>query len=164
MIETLISALERLVATLRQKYPTPPIVTPINVDPPPPAPLPTSPTSQISNFVLGIEGAEGFPNNAGARYNNPCDLKFTEYTKSLGAVGIGLQNFCIFNDYHSGLQACVQLVTDACNGKLIAYKPTMTINEFCTIFAQPPVLANYVNKAISLCQKVDGLTQIKELL
>lgn len=164
MIRKLIISLENLVASLREKYPAPATVLIDQTIPPPAVKVTIVHVSQVSNFVLGIEKAEGFPHNAGAPLNNSCDLKFTEYTKSLGATGRSPANFCIFPSYHVGLAAAVQLVTDACNGKLIAYYPSMTINEFCKIFAEPPVLSAYVSKAISLCTKVDGLTSIKALL
>lgn len=78
--------------------------------------------------------------------NNPGNIKATSYGMSLGAtkgtdmkgIPAGQKGFCIYETYEIGLSALCQLLTDACNDELIAYKPTMTLAQFTTVYALPP--------------------------
>jgi len=114
----------------------------------PPATLPMN-ASKITLWAVAIDHAEGDGLTHPNRINsNPWNLKYTGYTESLGATpGLKASDgsmFCKFENYHAGLQAITQFLTDACNDRLKAYRSTMTLDEFTTVYAQPPN-KNYVD-------------------
>ena len=112
-------------------------ITPIDETPPPPVKPP-----EKDNLFLWAQGhrkAEGwYPGSRSWRNHNPGNLKFTEYTRGLGASGADSGNFCIFPNYATGFEALKTLLKDAATDKLKSYKSTMTIKEFCQVFALPP--------------------------
>ena len=160
--------LQNFVALLRafviyvQKNPPDPIPAP--VAPLTPVLPPTPPVSRISLLAEGIFEAEGNGTQAGMALNNRGDIKFTQYAKSLGAIGASPANFAVFRTMEEGDQACRQLCTDAAMGELKAYKPTDTLNQFCQTYAEPPILSVYVNRVLKHLPECTPETQIKELL
>lgn len=124
--------------------------------------------SLIPQCVAGIYEAEGNGTQLGITkgYNNGGDLRGkigNKYLASLGATGYGDDALAIFPTLEIGTQACTQLVTDAVNGKLLAYKPTMTLTEFVTIYADPYTveeLNDYVSILKKHCGKVETISQL----
>jgi len=91
--------------------------------------------SQLVPFAKAIQEHEGwFPGSVSYRNSNPGNLKFTNYTQSLGATGKDLRNFCIFPDEASGFNALCRMVQDAANNQLKAYK-NCTIQSFFAVYA-----------------------------
>lgn len=152
--------LERLKTLLLKQKAEQAVVSPINVEPPPPVHA-----SQMWNLAYGIFEAEGGSKAAGFHVNNRGDLKYTDYTKSLGATGATPMNFAIFPTMDIGDQACVQLCVDAATNKLKAFQGTMTLKKFCQIYALPPN-DNYLNVVLKHITRL-GITsqsQLRELL
>lgn len=118
---------------------------------PPVAPLPSNPVSQIPNLADGIFEAEGNGKQAGMKYNNRGDLKFTGYTKSLGATGAGENNFAIFPTMAIGDQACVQLCTDVAHNLLLGYPKPCTIQEFVKVYGEPSTQKAWDDYVAILC-------------
>lgn len=131
---------------------------------PAPQPIPTAPhISKISPWALAIQHQEGGkPQDRNTRNRNPGNLKFTPYTKSLGAINHDAGNFCIFNTYTDGFKALCQFLTDAADGHLVNYRPEMTLDKFTTVYAVPPN-KNYVN-GVAKTLAVAVTTPIKDLL
>lgn len=75
--------------------------------------------------------------------NNPGNLKFLPYERSLGATSHDAGNFCVFPSYIVGFNALCQFLTDACHNLLIPYH-NVTLAQFTETYAQPPN-DNYVN-------------------
>lgn len=69
------------------------------------------------------------------RNNNPGNLRFTDYTRSLGAFAGDDKGFCIFKGYDAGYAALKQFLTDAKDGKLKSYRSDMTLLQFYSIYA-----------------------------
>lgn len=110
----------------------------------------------ILAWALGIKKAEG----GNANYPNICNpgnLRYTAYTKSLGATGhTPLGNYAIFPDeatglgaspsgegavtYHLNGKGLCQFLVDAANNELIPYKNARTFIAFELIFAQPKMV------------------------
>lgn len=89
---------------------------------PPPAPeSPTTPKS--SKLILFADAITAFENSEKfySSYFNPGNLKFTDYTKSLGAYKAGKNNFCMFYNPEDGRNALCQFVKDAASDKLKDY-------------------------------------------
>jgi hypothetical protein len=140
----------------------PPIVNPINIDPPPPAPIPPADVSKISIWAYGIRVAEGWtPTSRSFINHNPGNIKASDYTMSLGAVGKDNNNFCIFPDEPTGTKALCSFLTAAAKNELAPYHDK-TIAEFTTIYAQPPSSV-YLNTVLSYV-KVAENTKISSLL
>lgn len=132
---------------------------------PPEAVLP--PKSRIPTWALAIQHAEGGkPQDLNIRNHNPGNLKYTSYTASLGAKLGGNAtdggSFCYFDSYAAGYKALCTFLTDACKGRLKAYKPTMTLDQFTEIYAQPPS-KGYVN-SVAQYLGVSPEIMIQELL
>lgn len=161
MLYDLIKKLKELVASLQKKYP-PPVVNPVNIEPPAPTPV-----SELRNWALGIQDGEGYPNCAGAQYNNPGDIKYTTYARDIGATGRSTAGWAIFPSYEAGLSAVMQLCRDAATDKLQAYRSTMTLWDFVKVYADPVndlAHDNYCDKILNrLTTKVDKNVQISLL-
>lgn len=139
-----------------QPTPTPaPVPSPV-----PPAPAPH--VSLIPTWAVAISKQEGDSVNSRSRLNgNPGNLKYSAYTKSLGATGKDANNFCKFVSWIAGMKALQQFLTDAANNALVPYK-NCTLDQFTTIYAQPPN-KNYVN-GVAAYMNVAITIPIKELL
>lgn len=125
--------------------------------------LPPPHLSKIPVWALAIQHQEGGKSNdRNTKCFNPGNLKFTPYTKSLGAMTHDNGNFCIFPDYRTGFAALCQFLRDAASNKLKAYRSTMSLDSFTTIYAQPPN-KNYVT-GVAEALNVSINTPIHELL
>ena len=97
---------------------------------PPEVVIPVEKKSRVEDFALAIRSFEGWDvGTRSHRNNNTGNLKFTDYTKSLGAIGRDKDNFCIFKDYTYGFVALCQFIRDAGNNLLKDYKDC-TIESF----------------------------------
>lgn len=87
-------------------------------------------------LAWAITGFEGFLNGA-ASYNNKNqgNLRWGNYTKSLGATSESPAGFARFPSYAFGFQALSQFLFDAASGKNSEYKPEMTLAEFFGTYA-----------------------------
>ncbi len=90
----------------------------------------------FSSPVLELVARLGITRQEGARAdrNNPGDLRVTPYTMTLGATG-NIGSIASFLNYETGLKALYQLLTDACNGELRAYKKNMSVLDFFRVYA-----------------------------
>ena len=153
-----ILAIDALIIKQRQT----PLVIP--TPPPPPAPPPQpSRVSKIPIWAAAITIEEGWQPNISrsARNHNPGNLKASNYTMSLGAVGKDADNFCIFPTDNIGNLALHQFLTDAANNRLKPYHDK-TLYDFTAIYANPPSSAYALSVARALNCDVNIL--IKELL
>ena len=124
--------------------------------------LPVIHVSRIEDWARAITVEEGGkPTDRNMRNHNPLNLKWTTYTQSLGAINRDVDNFCIFRDYAAGFLAGCQFLKDAANDKLKPYHDK-TLQEFTTIFAQPP--DDGYSRRVALKLKVALETKIKTLL
>lgn len=118
------------------------IPNPVNPDkvisPPLIEPSPTIPyKSSIMIFARAMEHEEGYFNGSRSFRNaNPGNMKWTEYTASLGATGKDKDNFCIFQNYQQGFNALCQFISDAKANFLKPYHDK-TIGQFVQIYANP---------------------------
>lgn len=117
----------------------------------------------LNEFCLAIQHFEGYypPDGqypygtASWRNCNPGNLKYTEYTKSLGAIAKSPAGFAIFETYSDGFAALVQFISDAGHNELPAYA-NCTILGFFNVYAPPndgnPTnnYATYVATAVNL--------------
>ena len=128
-------------------------IIPDEVAPPAPASIPLH-VSLIPAFARGIFEAEGNGKQYGITkgYNNPGDLKFTGYTKSLGATGSGWNNLAIFPSTDAGISACEQLCRDAANDLLIGYPKPCTIQQFVKVYGSPVSQLAWDNYVSILCK------------
>jgi hypothetical protein len=126
--------------------------------------------TKIADIIQRHEGwiapNKDYPKGSVAwRQNNPGNLIFTDYTKSLGATKKG-DRFAIFPNYTTGRKALEQFLIDAFSGKLRNFKPDMTILDFFSIYAplsnkQPNyIYANVVASAIGKTYT----TKLKDLI
>lgn len=119
--------------------------------------------SKIETWARAIQHAEGGRTyDRNTRNKNPGNLKFTSYTKSLGAVSHDDKNFCVFPTYQDGFKALCTFLEDAASGKLMAYRPAMALRLFTQIYAEPPSSAYVTYVAHELGVSVD--TPISSLL
>ena len=135
--------------------------------PKPPEPIEVLPVSRIKEFGLAIQSFEGwYPGSRSKRNNNPGNLKWTSYTKSLGATKQDSGSFCVFPSYEIGFQALCTLLTDAATGHLAAYSPNMTLTRFFEVYApladknKPDIYSKHVADKL----KISVSTKIKDLL
>jgi len=123
--------------------------------------------SKIKQFAEAIKLHEGyFKDSRSYRNNNPGNFKYTAYTKSLGATDKDPQNFCIFPSYLVGFNALTQFLKDACSSKLRAYKGTMNLYQFFSVYA-PAADQNNPHRYAEFVAKYIGIptdTQIKSFL
>jgi hypothetical protein len=170
-ISAIVGLLSKIVALLYQFFPPsvkpqPPIVNPINVDPPPPAPLDPPHVSKIPLLADGIQEAEGWnPTSRSCVNHNPGNIKFTPYVQLLGAVGKDAGNFAIFPSYEIGRQALIQFCTDACTNKLKAFRSTMSLDQFVSVYAEPPSVPAHATYVATIIKNIKVVPkQISELL
>jgi len=98
---------------------------------------------QIANVIKIHEGY--YPpspaNPAGSaawRTNNPGNMNWSNYSKSLGATNwtqIGKRRQAVFPNYGTGWKALVRLLTDGFSGKLSSYNSDMTLLQFFSRYA-----------------------------
>lgn len=99
----------------------------------------TMPTKDSPGMILwasAIKSREGWAVGTTSYRNlNPGNLRYTAYTKSLGAIGKDASNFCIFASYDAGWGALLQLLRDARANQLVAYRNYAQQHErrICTI-------------------------------
>ncbi|MDI6777559.1 MAG: peptidoglycan DD-metalloendopeptidase family protein [Patescibacteria group bacterium] len=132
-------------------------------------------SSKIEQWALAIKKHEGFiapcaqyPKGSRAyRNNNPGNLRYTSYSASLGLIkGKDDKNFVIYQTYDIGFNALKKFLTDAANGKLISYKPDMTLYQFYSKYA-PSTDGNYPKgyaESVAWVMGVSPNTKIKDLL
>lgn len=91
---------------------------------------------KIQLWAAAIQHFEGYyPGSRSYRNCNPANFRYTPYIKSLGANGADKQNYAIFPNYIEGFSALCNFLIAACNGELKAYKKTMTLNDFFSVYA-----------------------------
>lgn len=96
---------------------------------------------------------------------NPGNLRYTPYTKSLGAIGHDPQNFCIFPTYAAGENALLQFFRDARANELIPYREYAqkhgrkmpTLQDFYQVYA-PAADSNDPNSYAVFVAKQIGCT------
>jgi hypothetical protein len=91
----------------------------------------------IEQWARAIQKHEGWFNGSRSfRNNNPGNLRYTTYTASLGKnKGKDNGNFIIYVDYETGFSALKQFLKDAATDVLRAYRGTMTIYDFYSVYA-----------------------------
>ena len=125
---------------------------------------------KLSEFCKAVQKYEGwFAGSRAYRNNNPGNLRYTPYTIELGAYSKDDRNFCIFRNYDAGFNALKQLVWDATNMRLRAYrlyteaqkKDAITMLDFFNVYA-PPSDANEPNAyALYVASQLGVSPQIK---
>jgi len=129
--------------------------------------LPNEPkTSLVKEFAEAIKIFEGWaPGTRSYRNSNPGNIKYTSYTKDLGATGRDDRNFCKFPSYEAGFKALCQFISDAANEKL-RYYHNKDIYGFFSSYApssdnnHPRKYAEFVAKRIG----VSPNTLLKEIV
>lgn len=113
--------------------------------------------NKIEKWAKAIQEFEGFgPNTRSYRNNNPGNLKYTGYTRSLGAVGADTGGFSVFGTYAAGFEALKRFLGDAKSNKLISYRSTMTLAQFFAVYApssdnnDPDTYASFVAKRMGV--------------
>lgn len=133
--KNLLIQLYTLLAAVAQQF-----IDYLNAQPKPPIP---PHVSKIDAWPLAIQHAEGNKlNHPNTVRFNPWNIKYTNYTASLGAYP-GIQasdggTFARFPSYQLGYDAMRNFLRDACTGKLAAYRPSMPLSQFSQVFARPP--------------------------
>lgn len=123
--------------------------------------------NHIEKMAQAIQEHEGyFQGSRSFRNKNPGNLKFTPYTKQLGAITSDPDGFARFANIAQGIKALIQLITDAKNGLLKSYKPDMTLLQFFEVYAPDSDGNNSKSYAKRIAAKigVNPNTQIKKLL
>lgn len=144
---------------------------------PEPEPEPTMPVQtepkKIVRWAQAIQRHEGwFVGSRSYRNNNPGNIrspypgKNSDYTASLGAIGVDLGRFCIFPSPDAGFNALCTFLTHAASGKLKSYRPEMTLLEFYGVYAPSSDNNNPKTYAQAVAQYVGCTidTPIKQLL
>lgn len=158
-ILTLMYQILQLISGLFKKPEAQPVLTPQPV--PQAVSLPTIP-SNIETWAKTIEQQEGGkPGNRNTRNNNPGNIKYTPFTKTLGAISGDSGNFCIFPNYKTGFDALCTFLIMACKNQLKDYHDA-TIDSFTTTYANPPN-KNYA-LAVAKALKVGIDTKISTLI
>ena len=124
--------------------------------------------SLIPAFATGIFIAEGNGKQAGVKNNNWGDLRFTGYTKSLGATSEA-GGFAVFPTVAIGDAACEQLCRDVANNLLKGYPKPCTIQQFVKVYGEPPsqlAWDNYVSILLRAVNnpKITATSLMSELL
>lgn len=157
----------------------PPAAGPIVTTPPATVPVNGAAVHpKIAAWAHAIAKAEGgneaYPS---LKTLNPGNLRYTPYTKSLGATGhTPTLNFAIFpnavtalglewNDTLTGT-GLAQFLLDAANNKLIPYKKARTLKAFTLIYAQPKLVNGRYPYIDSICAdlKVEDSIDISTLV
>lgn len=115
------------------------------------SPMTDKPT--VVNFAKAIQQFEGwYEGSRSYDNNNPGNLEYHHQDGTRGSDG----RFAIFVDYPTGFKALCSLIERAKNGKIGAYKPTMTIIEFFEVYApamdsnHPVTYGNFVAKFLGV--------------
>lgn len=123
--------------------------------------------TKVGRWASAVQQYEGFyPGSRSYKNNNPGNLRFTNYTVTLGATGKDKDNFAVFPSYAVGRKALERLLIDAATDKLALYKSTMTLFDFQAIYSpaadqnDPNSYALYVSRKLG----VPPQTQIKTLV
>ena len=144
---------------------------------------------KLSAWAKAIERQEGYSQGTRSfRNKNPGNLRWTSYTKSLGAFGKDKDNFCIFRTYNDGFAALCQFLRDASWRQLRPYHifnssipyhktllpegkngdelPELTLLDFCSIYAPAEDSNKPFEYALSIANqlKVTPSAYIKELV
>ena len=140
---------------------------PVEMPPEAPATLPeaSKPISRINDIALAVKIHEGwYQGSRSFRNFNPGNLRYSAYTKSLGALDKDDKNFCIFKTEEAGFNALCQLLKDAFNGLLIPYKNCENLQDFFCVYA-PSFENDSVFYAKFVCEKtgIDIKTSLKDL-
>ena len=115
---------------------------------------PVKPESLLIPFANAIKDMEGyFQGSRSYKNSNPGNLKYSSYTKSLGATGKDSGGFCIFPDYAKGFSALCQFITDAADDKLKLCKKC-TISSFIAGYAPSSDGNNPKKYSIFIAQKL----------
>lgn len=78
--------------------------------------------NRIQDWAAAVKKFEGWkPNSRSFRNRNEGNLRYTPYTKSLGAIGKDYGNFCIFPTDEVGHKALCTFLTDAASRRLKPY-------------------------------------------
>lgn len=139
----------------------------------PPAPLPVEAPKppRLDIWARAIQAEESSkpprPTDVNVRLRNPGNLKYTQYTASLGGKkstvpGLDGGTFCEFETYEKGLAALKQFLRDALDNKLIAYRNTMSLKAFTKVYANPPNDGYAINVSQKLKVTID--TPIKDIV
>lgn len=101
--------------------------------------IPGLPGGPVSPFKFGDPGG---PGTLGDRLNNPGNLKYGPFAKSMGATGAGPGGQAVFPDYQTGRKAMEGLLTSKGAGQSIA--------ELNSWYAEDPNWKNNVAKAMGV--------------
>ena len=122
----------------------------------PKPPLVAPKESLVVPFAQAIQQMEGwFVGSRSYKNNNAGNLKYSTYTKSLGAIEKDKDGFCIFPDYAKGFSALCQFIIDAADNKLKLCKQC-TIYSFCAGYApasdknQPKKYAEFIAQKLKV--------------
>lgn len=142
-----------------------------------PEPIPPPKRDLLNEFCLYIQSREGYfapgqnklyPKGTPAwRNNNPGNIKYGAFAMSCGATGKDASGFAKFPTYEIGFAALKSLVTNAAQGKMKSYKPTMTLVQFFSAYAPAEDNNDPVSYAREVGFKLDvdyRTFQIKDLL
>lgn len=113
--------------------------------------------NRTEKWAKAIQEFEGYAEGTRSyRNNNPGNIKYTGYTRSLGALGQDSGGFAVFGTYEQGFEALKRFLADAKAGNLISYKPSMTLAKFFSVYApssdhnDPDTYAAFVAKRIGV--------------
>lgn len=131
---------------------------PIVENPPvtvPPVEKPAEPKiSQLIPIAKAIQAQEGwFQGSRSFRNRNPGNIKYTTYTKSLGAIGKDEKGFCVFETEKDGFNGLCRFIQDASNNLLKSYKDC-TIKSFFSVYAPSSDKNDPLGYANAVCKKV----------
>jgi len=91
--------------------------------------------SRLTAFAQAIQWKEGwYQGSKSFRNRNPGNIKFTNYTKSLGAIRKDEMGFCVFDTERDGFAGLCRFIQDASNNLLRDYK-NCTIKTFFEVYA-----------------------------
>lgn len=122
--------------------------------------------SFIPMFAKAIQDHEGFYTGSRSfRNNSPANFKtggrLTAYMQKLGGIGLDKDGFVKFPDYQTGFNALCLFLTDACNGKLLSYKPDMTLVDFFRKYAPSSDNNDPINYAKVVANKIGCSPDVK---
>lgn len=114
----------------------PPVVPPPITNDTPPI-IPTPGPNKLKEFADAIQQYEGWtlnPPSRSVKNHNPGNLRFTAYTKLLGAISADKGGFCVFPSDDKGYQALCQFIQD-CAANQIKGMHDRTILTFFQVYA-----------------------------
>lgn len=128
---------------------------------------PTPKKSRLEELALIMERVETGENTTSLAYrlNNPGAVKFALWQKQYQGRP-GPANFSIFPTYELGKKAQLHLLRAACEGRMTAYQPSMTLEKFIRTYASssPEIeKQNYVRR-VTAFMNVSPYITIKSLL